>query len=65
MNIYNIITILPIELDTAMSPRPFLATITDVIKSGTDVPAAKNVSPIISMGIFATWPITSAIQTMI
>lgn len=38
--------LLPTELDTAISPNPFLATITDVIKSGIDVPAAKNVSPI-------------------
>jgi hypothetical protein len=29
-----------------MSPKPFLATITDVIKSGIEVPAAKNVRPI-------------------
>ena len=38
--------LLPTELDTAISPNPFLATITDVIKSGIDVPAAKNVRPI-------------------
>lgn len=37
----------PTEEDTAMSPRPFLATITEVIKSGMEVPAAKKVSPII------------------
>lgn len=38
--------LLPTELDTAMSPKPFRATITDVIRSGIEVPAAKNVSPI-------------------
>lgn len=38
--------LLPTELDTAISPKPFRATITEVIKSGMDVPAAKNVSPI-------------------
>ena len=36
----------PIELETAMSPWPFFATITEVIKSGTEVPAAKKVKPI-------------------
>lgn len=39
--------LLPTELETAISPNPFLATITDVIKSGMDVPAASKVSPII------------------
>lgn len=29
-----------------MSPKPLRATMTEVIKSGIDVPAAKNVSPI-------------------
>ena len=38
--------LLPTELDTAMSPKPFLATITLVIRSGMDVPAARNVNPI-------------------
>lgn len=38
----------PTELDTAMSPRPFRATITLVIRSGIEVPAAKMVRPIIS-----------------
>lgn len=40
--------LLPTELDTAMSPRPFRATITLVIRSGMDVPAARMVRPIIS-----------------
>ena len=55
----------PIELETAISPNPFFATITEVIKSGTEVPAAKNVSPITEVSIPITLPITSAIQTMI
>ena len=38
--------LLPTEEDTAMSPNPFLATITLVIRSGMDVPAARNVRPI-------------------
>uniref|UniRef100_A0A182M085 Uncharacterized protein n=1 Tax=Anopheles culicifacies TaxID=139723 RepID=A0A182M085_9DIPT len=38
--------LLPTELDTAISPKPLRATITDVIRSGIEVPAAKNVSPI-------------------
>ena len=39
--------LLPIELDIAISPNPFLATITDVSRSGTLVPAASTVNPII------------------
>lgn len=35
----------PTDEETAMSPKPFRATMTDVIKSGIDVPAAKNVRP--------------------
>ena len=38
--------LLPTEDDTAMSPNPFLATITLVIRSGMEVPAARNVKPI-------------------
>ena len=38
--------LLPIELDTAMSPKPFRATSTLVIRSGMLVPAARNVRPI-------------------
>ena len=37
----------PTDDDTAMSPKPFLATITLVIRSGMEVPAAKKVRPII------------------
>ena len=35
----------PTDEDTAISPNPFRATITLVIKSGIEVPAAKNVNP--------------------
>lgn len=38
--------LLPTELETAISPNPLRATITDVIKSGIDVPAARKVKPI-------------------
>lgn len=38
----------PTELDTAMSPKPFLATMTLVMRSGMEVPAARIVSPMIS-----------------
>lgn len=38
----------PTELDTAMSPSPFRATITLVMRSGMEVPAANMVRPIIS-----------------
>lgn len=36
----------PTDEDTAISPLPCLATRTLVIRSGTEVPAAKNVKPI-------------------
>ena len=36
----------PTEEETAMSPKPFLATMTLVIRSGIDVPAARKVRPI-------------------
>ena len=48
----------PTELDTAMSPRPFLATITLVIRSGIEVPAANMVRPMISsviQNVSPTW----------
>lgn len=40
--------LLPTELDTAMSPIPLRATITLVMRSGMEVPAAKIVRPMIS-----------------
>jgi hypothetical protein len=42
--------LLPTELETAMSPKPFLATRTEVMRSGMDVPAARNVNPMTSGG---------------
>jgi hypothetical protein len=56
--------LLPIELETAMSPSPIRATITLDNKSGTDVPAAKNVRPIITEGIPIVFPRVSAQFTM-
>ncbi len=56
--------LLPTELETAISPRPFLATRTDVIRSGIEVPAAKNVRPIISAGILKVSPTKVAHQTI-
>lgn len=38
--------LLPMELESAMSPNPFLATMTLVMRSGILVPAARNVKPI-------------------
>jgi len=55
----------PIEFDTAISPYPFLATSTDAMVSGTDVPAAKNVIPITVSGIPKVKPVRQIIQTMI
>lgn len=43
--------LLPTELDTAMSPMPLRATITLVMRSGMEVPAAKIVRPMISSEI--------------
>ena len=37
--------------DTAMSPLPSRATSTDVSRSGTEVPAARKVSPITTVGM--------------
>jgi hypothetical protein len=54
----------PIEDETAMSPLPWRATITEVSKSGTDVPAARNVSPITASGIPKAQPTSVAHQTI-
>jgi hypothetical protein len=56
--------LLPTEDDTAMSPKPFLATMTLVMRSGIDVPAARKVSPITSGGIPIVSPVTVAHHTM-
>lgn len=37
--------LLPTDDETAISPNPLRATITLVMRSGIDVPAARNVSP--------------------
>lgn len=47
-----------------MSPKPFRATITDVMRSGIDVPAAKKVSPITSGGILTVSPTMLAHHTI-
>lgn len=44
---------------------PSLATITEVSKSGTEVPAAKNVSPIKAEFTLNVSPMRVAIHTMI
>ena len=51
----------PTDDDTAMSPLPCFATKTLVIKSGTDVPAAKNVKPMtyVKRNIRNQYPFTS------
>lgn len=56
--------LLPTELETAMSPKPFLATMTEVMRSGTEVPAANSVSPITSGGTYAVAPATFAHHTI-
>ncbi len=53
----------PTELDTAMSPRPFRATMTLVIRSGMEVPAARIVSPMISSVIPIVSPTCRDIST--
>merc|ERR1719473_980511 len=56
--------LLPTELDTAMSPCPFLATARLDSASGMLVPPARSVSPMIVSGILAVSPRTVHIQTM-
>merc|ERR1719273_2648634 len=54
----------PTDEDTAISPLPCFATKTLVIKSGTDVPAAKNVKPMTASGILAVSPNSVAHHTI-
>ena len=54
----------PMELETAISPWPFLATITDVIRSGTLVPAARKVNPMSAESMLNVSPIRVANQTI-
>ena len=56
--------LLPMELETAISPSPMRATITLVSKSGTEVPAARNVNPMIIDGMPKVAPMVSAQSTM-
>lgn len=56
--------LLPTELETAMSPNPFRATMTLVIRSGMLVPAARNVRPITSGGMRTVSPAMFAHQTI-
>merc|ERR1719186_877042 len=54
----------PIEDDTAMPPLPSLATSTEVIRSGTEVPAARKVRPITASLIPMVSPARVAHHTM-
>merc|ERR1712086_710744 len=54
----------PMELETAMSPFPCIATMILLSKSGTLVPAASNVNPMTTEGIRHTQPMTVASHTM-
>merc|ERR1719361_1920808 len=56
--------LLPMDELTAISPLPALATITDVSKSGTLVPAANTVSPIMPSGMPRMRPMVVAHHTM-
>ena len=56
--------LLPTLLLTAISPNPFLATMTEVIRSGTLVPAARIVIPIKLVSILNVAPIVSVHQTI-
>ena len=49
--------LLPIEEETAMSPLPCLATTTELRRSGTEVPAARKVRPMMKMGMPVKQPI--------
>merc|ERR1719219_1024587 len=54
----------PIEEDTAMLPFPSLATRTEVMRSGTEVPAARKVSPMTASLMLRASPVTVAHHTM-
>lgn len=54
----------PTEEETAMSPKPFRATMTLVMRSGMDVPAAKKVKPITSGGMENASPVCVAHHTI-
>ena len=54
----------PIAFETAMSPWPCLATSSEPIASGTEVPAARTVTPMIAGWIFHMQPSFDAHVTM-
>lgn len=56
--------LLPTDEDTAISPKPFLATMTEVMRSGMEVPAARAVRPITSGGMPSVSPSTVAHHTI-
>merc|ERR1712241_466221 len=56
--------LLPMDELPAISPLPALATITEVSKSGTLVPAANTVSPIMPSGMPRMRPMVVAHHTM-
>mmetsp|Transcript_18875 Transcript_18875/g.40854 ORF Transcript_18875/g.40854 Transcript_18875/m.40854 type:complete len:89 (-) Transcript_18875:2274-2540(-) len=56
--------LLPMELETAISPSPIRATITLDNKSGTDVPAASTVYPITTEGTPMVFPRISVQPTI-
>lgn len=56
--------LLPTDDETAISPKPLRATITEVMRSGMEVPAARAVKPITSGGMRNVSPITVAHHTI-
>ena len=54
----------PMDDETAMSPCPCCATITEESRSGTDVPAARIVRPMTTSGMPTVLPKISASSTM-
>mmetsp|Transcript_5204 Transcript_5204/g.20988 ORF Transcript_5204/g.20988 Transcript_5204/m.20988 type:complete len:205 (+) Transcript_5204:427-1041(+) len=57
-------TLEPTALATAMSARPSLATAIELSASGMDVPAAKTVVPITTLGIFKMHPMRTHHSTI-
>jgi hypothetical protein len=53
----------PTALLSAIPPLPCFATITEDIKSGTEVPIAKTVNAITTFGIFSISEIITALST--
>mmetsp|Transcript_12233 Transcript_12233/g.42959 ORF Transcript_12233/g.42959 Transcript_12233/m.42959 type:complete len:446 (+) Transcript_12233:401-1738(+) len=54
----------PMEEETAMSPKPLRATITDDSASGIDVPPARMVRPMTASGMPSAKPMVEAHHTM-